>query len=167
MFLLHVRKRKEADCSVEGRLAAHRLEQVSGARLYNQVEAVAMVAKRRSGALERGGGAGRKPAAEGEEGASVDRHAGTRRQLAENGRRIAFIGPDDEALVLEIDEGIGASQGFAELRHTSAQFGILRGDPRSLADEPYRRQERGAHGAGEDRKLNDLGSAERYSKDRT
>ena len=69
--------------------------------------------------------------------------------------------PDDDALVAQVEQRIGALHRGIEVGDLAAQLDILAGRLGALADEEDGRQQGGAHDAGKHRQLHHLEGAER------
>ena len=73
---------------------------------------------------------------------------------------LSVVVPDDDALVAQIEQRLGALDRGVEIGDAAAQLDILGCGPGTLADQADRREKCRAHDAGEHRELHDLDGAE-------
>jgi hypothetical protein len=77
-----------------------------------------------------------------------------------SGTPAAVIGPDENALVAQIEQRLGAVKRGVQLGDAAAELGILGRHAAALADQQYRRQHRRAGDADEQGELDHLHRAE-------
>ena len=117
--IAETRHRRAAD-----RGPAH-LDQAVGAAGHDQCEGFAALAHADDAVVELAGRIRRQPHAEGEELGAADRRAGDCRQAAGNQRRLARHGPRHQALVVVVDQRLGAVERCPQLADLGVQGRVL------------------------------------------
>ena len=139
--------------------AAMRLDQAAGGGGECHGEGLPALAQSCDGAVEAAGRFGLQPRTEGEEAGAVDRRARALGQPAGNQRRLARRPPGNEALVLALDDGLGAIGRRDEVGDAETELGVLELGPIAGAHQRDRAEHGEADRADQDGKEKDLPGA--------